>query len=153
MSRSVVISLAAALMLSSAVSVAAADNADRTDKAEKTENTEPRAASAPALDSWAYERPSSSPALKVLYGSYGVLQGLDVYSTSAALRGGAREANPLMDTHAGHAIAFKAAIGLSTYYAVNKLSKKNRKAAIVTIAILNGVTAAVVANNMKNSRR
>jgi hypothetical protein len=50
-------------------------------------------------------------------------------------------------------VAIKAALGVTTYYMVNKMSKKNRKGAIVTMAILNGVTAAVVANNLKNSRR
>jgi uncharacterized protein DUF5658 len=147
MSRSVLSSLVAALMLSSAVSATAAENGD------KAEKTEPATVAAPVLDAWAHERAPASSALKVLYGSYGVLQGMDVYSTTVALRGGAREANPLMQTHMGQAMAFKAVMGLSTYYAVNKLSKKNRTGAIVTMAILNGVTAAIVANNMKNSRR
>jgi hypothetical protein len=91
--------------------------------------------------------------VKALFGSYAVLQGLDLYSTSVALKAGAREANPLMQRSTGQAVAIKAALGVTTYYMVNKMSKKNRKGAIVTMAILNGVTAAVVANNLKNSRR
>jgi hypothetical protein len=91
--------------------------------------------------------------VKGLFGSYAALQGLDIYSTSAALRRGAREANPLMRTSMKQAIAFKAAMNLTTYYVVNKMSRNNRKAAIVTMVILNGVTAAVVANNMRNARR
>jgi hypothetical protein len=105
-----------------------------------------------AVEPWMLERPAPK-SLKVLYGSYAALQGLDVYSTAVALKAGAREANPLMDTNTGSAIGLKAAMSLTTYYAVNKLGKKNRKGAVVVMAILNGVTAAVVANNLKNSRR
>lgn len=149
MSRLFTASLVAALVLSSAVSVAAEDNS----AALKALDTPIAAAAAPALDSWAYERPAMSPALKTLLGSYTVLQGLDVYSTAVARRAGAYEANPVMDGPMGQALAVKAATGALTYYAVHKMAKKNRKAAVITMAVLNGVTAAIVANNMKNARR
>lgn len=145
MSRFFIAAVAAAIVFSSAAPVAAQEPV--------TAQLDLATAPAPALDSWAYERPSSSPALKTLIASYSVLQGLDMYSTSVALRAGAREANPVMNRGLAQATALKAVMGLTTYYAVNRLSKKNRKAAVVTMAILNGVTAAVVANNMRNSRR
>jgi hypothetical protein len=107
---------------------------------------------APALDVAPDARKSSSPTLKVLYGSYFALQGLDVYSTVAARGAGAQELNPMMSGDLGQAIAVKAVAGVTTYYAVNQIAKHNRKAAIVMMAILNGVTAAVVANNMKNAK-
>jgi hypothetical protein len=97
------------------------------------------------------ERREPSAAMKTLFGSYFALQGADVYSTAAAQRSGAHEINPVMDGNLGQVLAVKALTGLTTYYAVNKMAKTNRKAAIVTLAILNGVTAAVVVHNLKNS--
>lgn len=95
----------------------------------------------------------SSSVLNVLYGSYFSLQGADVYSTMVARRAGAREINPVMDGNLGQMMAVKAVTGLTTYYAVNRMAKTNKKAAIVTLAILNGVTAAVVVHNLKTPGR
>ena len=97
------------------------------------------------------ERREPSAAIRTLFGSYVALQGADVYSTAAARRSGGREINPVMDGNLGQVLAVKAVTGLTTYYAVNKMARNNRKAAIVTLAILNGVTAAVVVHNLKNS--
>jgi hypothetical protein len=99
------------------------------------------------------EKREPSAAMKTLFGSYFALQGADVYSTAAATRSGAREINPVMDGNLSQVLAVKALTGLTTYYAVNKIAKTNRKAAIVTLAILNGVTAAVVVHNMKTAQR
>ena len=96
-------------------------------------------------------KPSST--LRALYASYFALQGADVYSTVAARRSGAREINPVMSDNLGQVMAVKAATGLTTYYAVNRMAKSNKKAAIVTLAILNGVTAVVAAHNLKNASR
>lgn len=153
MSRSLIASVVVAFTLSSGTPVVASELIDTTadtssDKAAET--TEP---TAPVLDNWNYDRPTLTPALKSLVGTYAVLQGLDVYSTAVARRAGAREVNPVMDGNMGQVIAAKAVSGLVTYYAVQKMAKKNRKGAIITMAIINGVTAAVVANNMRNSRR
>ena len=95
----------------------------------------------------------SSPAIKVLFGSFFALQGADVYSTAVARRAGAREINPVMEGNLGQVMAVKAVTGLTTYYAVTRMAKTNKKAAIVTLAILNGVTAAVVAHNLKTAGR
>ena len=91
-----------------------------------------------------------SAAMKTLFGAYFALQGADIYSTAVARRAGAREINPVMDGNVGQVLAVKAVAGLTTYYAVNRMAKNNRKAAVVTLAILNGVTAAVVVHNVKN---
>jgi cytochrome bd-type quinol oxidase subunit 2 len=96
---------------------------------------------------------SSSKTIKALYGSYGVLQGLDMYSTIAARQRGAVEANPLMNTGFTHGAAFKALMGATTMLTVKAIEKKNKKAAIVTMIALNSVTAIVVANNIRNARR
>lgn len=108
-----------------------------------------------SLPEWAQEEApqSSSPAIKALYGSYGVMQGLDMYSTIVARQRGAVEANPLMKTGFTRAAGFKALMGASTMLAVKAIEKKNKKAAIITMIALNSVTAVVVANNVRNARR
>ena len=91
--------------------------------------------------------------LNIMFGSYGALQGLDMYSTDLARRNGAYEANPLMNAGSTRATAMKAATSALTYFTVRSIAKKNKKAAVVTMAILNGVTGAVVVNNLRNARR
>jgi hypothetical protein len=102
------------------------------------------------------ERPAPSKALPVLYGVYGGLQLLDVASTTHATRNGAVEANPMVGSLAGSSgqfLLYKAVVSAATVAAVKKIEKKSKKAAIVTMVVLNGVTAAVVANNVKNAKR
>ena len=135
---SLAMSLVAALVFSSGVNAPVSDRA--LTFASSAQILQPRS-----------ELRASSPALKTLYVSYFSLQGADVYSTMMAGRTGAREVNPIMDGNLGQMMAVKAVTGLTTYYAVNRMARTNKKAAIVTLAILNGVTAAVVAHNMKVS--
>ena len=135
---SLAMSLIAALVFSSGVKAPVSDRALRF--ASGAQILEPRS-----------EVRGSSPALKTLYISYFSLQGADVYSTMVARGTGAREVNPIMDGNLGQMMAVKAVTGLTTYYAVNRMAKSNKKAAIVTLAILNGVTAAVVAHNVKGT--
>jgi hypothetical protein len=97
------------------------------------------------------------PSLLVpMYVSFGVLQGLDYSSTTRALRSGAgREANPLMRPIVGNRPAFlavKAATAVGTVWAGEKLWKKNRAAAVVLMAVMNGAIGAVVAHNMSVAR-
>ena len=97
-------------------------------------------------------RPAALPAL---YASLGVLQGLDIYSTRRAIDAGATELNPAMQSAAKNGAAMLAVKALSTagsIYFTERAWKKNRKGAVVLMAVVNGVTAAVVANNMKNVR-
>lgn len=143
MLRRFICSVVAVVVLSVAVPVAAAEtSAD----AQSTPSTE-------VVPVWAKETPeSSSAAVKALYGSYGVLQGLDMYSTIVARQRGAVEANPLMNTGFTRAAGFKAVMCATTMLAVKGIEKKNKKAAIVMMIALNSATAIVVANNVRNAR-
>lgn len=138
-------SVVAIVMLGVAVPVAADEKSADSSVASSTE----------VVPMWAKDgaSKSSSTAVKTLYGSYGVLQGLDMYSTIVARQRGAVEANPLMNTGFTHGVAFKALMGATTMMTVKAIGKKNKKAAIVTMIALNSVTAIVVANNMRNARR
>jgi hypothetical protein len=111
----------------------------------------------PRVERWMVDRQESRPAaLPLMYATLGALNALDVYSTRHALAAGAREANPLMDRASGNAgamMAVKAASMAGTIYFTERAWKKNRKGAIITMAIINGATAAIVANNLRNAKR
>ena len=101
------------------------------------------------------QRARRPAALPVLYASLAGLSALDVYSTSKALGNGAREANPLMAPAAGSAgvsFAIKAASAATSIYLAEKLWKKNRAGAVVTMIVVNVATAAVAARNFRNAR-
>lgn len=110
----------------------------------------------PKLERWMLDRSERRPAaLPLMYVTLGALQGLDVYSTRRAIAAGANEANPLMQKAAGHSgamLAVKALSTAGTIYFVERAWKKNRKGAVVTMAIINGAMAAIAANNMRNAR-
>jgi hypothetical protein len=121
--------------------------------ADKAEIVAPSAAVAAA---WAHEaehRGPSPTALNTLYGTFGALQTLDMVSTIQARQRGAREINPLMAGGYGRASATKAVLAAAAFGSVKALEKKNRKAACVTMVVLNVATAAIVANNYRNARQ
>ena len=97
-------------------------------------------------------RPSSKT-IKVLAGSYGVLQGLDMYSTIVARNRGANEVNPIMNTPYAQATVFKAAMTATTLITLKQLEKKNKKAAIAAMVAMNVVSGFVVAKNFSNAQR
>jgi hypothetical protein len=100
-------------------------------------------------------RPKRPGALPILYGSLGALQALDVYSTRRALGAGAREANPLLAGAAQRSSAMLAVKAISTatsIYFTERAWKRNRKGAVVLMAVINGVTAAVVVRNLRQPR-
>jgi hypothetical protein len=102
------------------------------------------------------ERRTANPtsrSLKAVYVSYGVLQGLDMYSTIVARQNGAREVNPTMNVGYAQAALVKGLMATGTFAAVKKIEQKNKKAAVMTMVVMNVVTAAVVANNFRNARR
>jgi hypothetical protein len=116
---------------------------------------EPQAPSTAVAAAWATEaakKGPSSAALKALYGSYGALQTLDMVSTIKARQQGAREVNPMMTGNFGQASATKVLLAAATLAGVKVLEKKNRKAAFVTLIVLNVATAAIVVNNYNNAR-
>jgi hypothetical protein len=98
------------------------------------------------------QTPKRPGLLPVLYGTYAGLQVMDIVSTRKAIAAGAREANPLMQ-QGGMAttIAMKAASSVGTVYVAEKMWKRHRIGAIVLMATMNGVSAAVVAHNNRNT--
>jgi hypothetical protein len=98
------------------------------------------------------KRPAALPAL---YATLGAMQAWDVYSTSAALKAGAREANPTaapFANNAGKMMGLKAATTASTIFFAERMWKKNKVGAIVMMVAINGATAAVSMNNMRNAK-
>jgi hypothetical protein len=91
--------------------------------------------------------------LPAMYAAQVALQALDAHSTYSAIDKGAHEANPLMKGVVGNRgamMAVKAGVAASTIFLAEKMWKRgNRAGAIATMLIVNGVTAAVVANNYK----
>lgn len=94
-------------------------------------------------------RPSILP---VLYVGSALLQGFDAYSTLSATKGGAAEANPLMRSAATNPIVFvgiKAAVTVTSIMAAERMWRNhNRRAAILTMAVSNGMMALVAQHNL-----
>jgi hypothetical protein len=99
------------------------------------------------------ERPAILPAL---YVALGAVQALDVYSTRAAVAAGAREANPTAAPFAkssGSMLGLKAATTASTIFFAERMWKKNKVGAIVMLVAVNGATAAISMQNMRNAKK
>ena len=94
------------------------------------------------------------PALLIpMYLANAALHGLDVLSTSAALRAGHREANPLLqNANLATMIGAKAAATVTGVFVAEKLWRRNRVAAVAVMVGLNVGLAAVVANNYRISQ-
>ena len=103
-----------------------------------------------------YAPPAKRPAiLPALYVTLGGMQAWDAFATNAALKAGAREANPTVAPFAGNTgalIGAKAAATVGTIFFAERLWKKNKVAAVVMLAAINGATAAVSMHNMRNAR-
>jgi hypothetical protein len=101
-------------------------------------------------------RPARRPAILVpLYGSFAGLQALDAHSTRQALDRGHREANPLMEPATRRnttMIGVKVVATLGTVLAVERLWRKSRVAAVLTMIGVNAGYAAVVASNYRRAR-
>lgn len=140
--------IAAAVLLTVTVSALPAFAAEDTTAAKATPTTV-----VPARIGRSLSRPATLPAL---YISYAALQGYDVYSTRQALGRGAREANPLMQGVAGNTFAMvgvKAAVGIGTIIAAERLWKTNKTAAIAVMVASNSVAAIVAARNARTLRQ
>jgi hypothetical protein len=99
------------------------------------------------------ERPAILPAL---YATLGAMQAWDVYSTRAAIKAGAVEANASAAPFAGNAgslLGLKAATTAGTIYLAERMWKKNKVGAVVMLVAINGATAAVSINNMRNAKQ
>jgi hypothetical protein len=104
----------------------------------------------------AYHPQLKRPALlPVLYLTLGTMQAWDLYSTSAALKAGAHEANPTAAAFSGSKgslLGLKVATTAGTIFFAERAWKKNRVAAVVMMTAINGATAAVAMRNMRNAR-
>jgi glutamate dehydrogenase/leucine dehydrogenase len=99
------------------------------------------------------DRPALLPAL---YATLGVMQAWDIYSTSAAMQAGAREANPTAAPFTGNAasmLGMKAATTVGTIFFAERMWKKNKVGAVIMLVAINGATAAVSMHNMRNAKR
>ena len=93
-----------------------------------------------------------SSLLPAMYVAFGVVQAWDAYATSAALKAGAREFNPIAVPFAGdpvRMIGFKAATSAATVFFTERLGKQNRVAAVVVMAGINSGMAMVAARNAR----
>ena len=111
----------------------------------------------PLFGTAAPEKPRRPAALIPLYGSLVALQGMDIHSTRRALdTGSGHEANPAMREVVNNGAAFlavKTAATAGVIWASEKMWKKNRKAAVIFAAAVNGTMAAIVANNYRINRQ
>ena len=101
------------------------------------------------------DRPRGSAVLTSLYATTAIMQALDAHSTMKALDAGAVEANPLMTgvtKNRGAFMAAKAAVAAGTVFAVQRIAKRNKVAAIVTAVAINSAYAMVVRHNYKIAR-
>jgi hypothetical protein len=89
-----------------------------------------------------------------MYVSYGLLQALDAESTIHALRTRkAYEGNPVLSPFASNPAAlsaFKLGLTGGTILGIDRLRKSNRRLAMITLAVVNGGYACVVARNYRN---
>lgn len=117
-----------------------------------------RAGDIPALRRVAIVAPPANrpAALVPMYASLGVLQGFDIYSTTASLESGAVEVNPVMKLVAGRNVAsivVKAAATAGAIYFTERAWKQNRKGAVILMTAINVAAAAVVAHNTQVARQ
>jgi hypothetical protein len=99
-----------------------------------------------------YSSPKRPIALPLLYASTIALQALDAHSTMQAINLGAQEANPFMKGAAGNPgalIAVKAGMAGATIFFAEKMWRRNPVAAVAMMAVINGVSLAVVSHNYR----
>jgi hypothetical protein len=104
-------------------------------------------AAAPGREARAASRPAP---LLPLYISFSAIEALEIDSTLRALGHGAHEANPIL-RHAAESAATltatKAAAFVGIVYLSEKLWKRNRRAAVATMIVLNASYGALVLHN------
>jgi hypothetical protein len=93
-----------------------------------------------------------TPVMTSLYVSFVALQGLDVHSTLAAVRHGARETNPAMAALADRPaalVALKAGTAAGVLYMTERVRRRSRLGALLMMVGFNSAYATVVANNYR----
>ena len=107
----------------------------------------------PVVNGTDVQGPKRPGLLIPMYVANAALHGLDVYSTSEALKAGYREANPLLrNANPATIVGLKAAATLTSVFVAEKLWRRNRMAAVAVMVGLNVGLAAVVANNYRITR-
>jgi hypothetical protein len=101
--------------------------------------------------------PETRPASLIpLYVSFAGVQALDFHSTYSGIERGGREANPLLGPVVGSPAAFvavKAGATAGTIYLAEKIWKRNRKAAIITMIGANVAYGMIASHNYLVARR
>ena len=95
-------------------------------------------------------------AMYSMYAMYGTLQALDAHSTLKALDNNAIEGNPVVRTMSGSPaalVSFKAATSVGVLYFMERLRKKNQKAAFFLAIGVNSLQAYVVAHNYRAAKQ
>jgi hypothetical protein len=93
-----------------------------------------------------------STTLTALHISFGALQFMDALSTVRGINAGLSESHPLMRGLVGHPaamVAVKAGAGATTILLTRRMARKNRVAALITMAGVNSAYAVVVARNLR----
>jgi len=113
-------------------------------------------AAAPALAQQRDELKRDRPApLVPLYVAFVGLQALDVHSTFSALEGGAREANPMVRSALGNPAGLfllKAGTAAGVVLITERLWRRNRTAAVITMIALNSAYATIAAHNYRTAQ-
>jgi hypothetical protein len=94
-------------------------------------------------------------ALLPMYMGFAALQMLDAHSTVYAVNRGAVESNPIVRGLANRPpalIAAKMTVAFSTIIAAEHLRRRNKTAAILTMAAMNSAYAAIVVHNYRAGR-
>lgn len=110
----------------------------------------PRDAAAQSVRADAGRAATRPSALVPLYISFTALQALDAHSTLTAIGTGARETNPVVRsamTMPAGMVALKAGTAVGVVYLTEKLWKRNRTAAVLTMIALNSAYATIAAHN------
>ena len=122
-------------------------------------STSPLRPAPAAIDAREFEKrlfgEKRSPVLLSLYGSLAVLNAADVVTTRKVMARGGREMNPFMQEAAGNTMMMsgvKLATTAATVVMIDRISKKNRRAGVISAIVANGLMAAVVAHNLRELR-
>jgi hypothetical protein len=147
---------AAVLSLVTVTPVFAADAADATDSTpvSSTLDLSAAAAGAPAQAAPTFATSITSGrrpgALMPMYVLSFALQGYDAYSTLTALKAGAREANPVMQSVVGNPVAFaavKVGTAAAAFMATEHLWKTHHRTAAVAVIAASNIGMSLVAVN------
>lgn len=157
----VILTMTLTMLGAAALSEAAGGESDGTQATVLTQ-AQQRAEGRTLLPPLAAQKPVRRPqarrpaALPALYVTLGILQGLDVYTTSSNLKAGARELNPVIQPVAGNLVALgatKAAMTATSILIAEKLWRRHRAAAVISMVASNVILTSVVAHNFQNRLR